>query len=478
MSQAPEPNPAPATNPTTAAEDLDPDTTLATDATSEPSLNRRILALALPSLGPMFAEPLMIAADSSMVGHLGTTQLAGMTLAASILTFVVGLCIFLVYTTTAVASRRLGEGRRAAAVKTGVDGAWLGLAVGVVASVVLWAGAWPLLGFFDSTPAATHQGVIYLQVAAFSLVGQCLLMAGMGAMRGLMDARTPLVITVLGAVTNVGLNAVLIYGLGLGVAGAGLGTTLASGGMGVAFACKIVVGARVEGVGLRPRFGAVLGAAAGGLPLMLRTLTLQLVILATLWVAASFGEVAVAGRQIAANTWTLTANILDSLAVAAQALIGFELGRATARGDTRVLRQMIRRFTWWGLGLGVGLGVLCADLSGWWPWIFTSDPPVLAAARAALLVSAVFLPLAGVVFAFDGILIGANDTWYLAWAGVVNLVIYLPALWAVWMWAPAGSSGIAGLAWLWACYCGVFFLARLGTLGWRLRGQSWMHLEQ
>ena len=162
MSQAPEPNPAPATNPTTAAEDLDPDTTLATDATSEPSLNRRILALALPSLGPMFAEPLMIAADSSMVGHLGTTQLAGMTLAASILTFVVGLCIFLVYTTTAVASRRLGEGRRAAAVKTGVDGAWLGLAVGVVASVVLWAGAWPLLGFFDSTPAVTHQGVIYL----------------------------------------------------------------------------------------------------------------------------------------------------------------------------------------------------------------------------------------------------------------------------------------------------------------------------
>ena len=91
----------------------------------------------------------------------------------------------------------------------------------------------------------------------------------------------------------------------------------------------------------------------------------------------------------------------------------------------------------------------------------------------ALIVSAIFQPLGGLVFMYDGVLIGANDSWYLAKAGVINLVLYAPALWAVWMYAPQGAWG---LAWLWACYCGVFFAARWLTLGLRIRRDTWMKL--
>lgn len=435
----------------------------------EKSLNRRILGLAVPSLGSLLAEPLMVLADSAMIGHIGTTELAGLTLASSVNVLVAGLCLFLVYTTTAVASRQLGAGDKAAAVKTGVDGAWLGILVGIIVAAILYLAADPIVALFGASPAVNLQAAAYLRVAAPGMAGMMLVLAGTGAMRGQLDARTPLVITAVGAAANVALNAVLIYGANLGVIGAGLGTSLASLGMGAAFALKIIRGARAAGVPLSPQFRAILGALAGGTPLMIRTLTMQAVILATLWVAAAQGEVAVAGRQVAASTWGLTANFLDAIAIATQALIGFELGRADPAG----VRRLIRRVTWWGIGIGVGLGVIIAAVSPVWPWVFTTDPRVLQAATWALLVSAVFQPLAGVVFVFDGILIGANDTWYLAGAGLVNMAVYAPALAAVWAWAGAGS---AGLAWLWGCYCGVFMLVRLVTLGWRIRQDAWMHL--
>ena len=186
-------------------------------------LNRRILSLAVPSLGSLLAEPLMVLADSAMIGHVGTTELAGLTLGSSVNVFLVGICIFLVYTTTAVASRQLGAGDRHGAIKTGVDGAWLGLLVGVVLAVVLWVGALPIVSLFGASAAVNVQGAAYLRAAAPSMLGMMLVLAGTGAMRGVLDAKTPLVISVTGAIANVAFNATFIYGFNLGVTGAGIG---------------------------------------------------------------------------------------------------------------------------------------------------------------------------------------------------------------------------------------------------------------
>ena len=41
------------------------------------SLTRRILALAVPAFGALIAEPLFLLADTAIIGHLGTAQLAG-----------------------------------------------------------------------------------------------------------------------------------------------------------------------------------------------------------------------------------------------------------------------------------------------------------------------------------------------------------------------------------------------------------------
>lgn len=81
------------------------------------------------------------------------------------------------------------------------------------------------------------------------------------------------------------------------------------------------------------------------------------------------------------------------------------------------------------------------------------------------------MPMAGWVFVLDGVLIGAGDGRYLAWAGMVTLVVYAPFALVVERWAPDGP---VGLAWLWLAFAGVFMAARAVTTGLRARGGRWM----
>src|SRR5690606_25471926 len=105
------------------------------------SLDRQIVSLALPALGALVAEPLFVLVDSAVVGRLGTSELAGLSLASTLLMTVVGLCIFLAYATTAAVARRTGAGKRAEALQAGIDGLWLAVALGTALAVVLLAAA-------------------------------------------------------------------------------------------------------------------------------------------------------------------------------------------------------------------------------------------------------------------------------------------------------------------------------------------------
>jgi len=102
---------------------------------------------------------------------------------------------------------------------------------------------------------------------------------------------------------------------------------------------------------------------------------------------------------------------------------------------------------------------------------FSPDPAVRATVGVVLLVLAAAQPLSGWVFVLDGVLIGAGDASYLAWAGLINLVVYLPAAWAV---ASFAGGGTAGLVWLWVAYGGAYMGARAVTLGLRYRGDRWL----
>ena len=455
---------------------------------STAGLDRRILALAVPALGALVAEPLFVLIDSAMVGHLGAADLAGLSLASSVLTTVVGLFVFLAYATTATTARLFGAGDRRGGLRAGVEGLWLAALLGTGAALVLGAAAPGVVGALGADGAVARAAVAYLRASAPGLPGMLVVFAATGTLRGLLDTRTPFVVATAGAVLNVGLNALLLYGVRMGIAGSGLGTALAQSAMAVALAAPVLRSAREADVGLAPSRTGLRASLGSGAPLLVRTVSLRAAILTTVWAATALGAVPLAAHQVVGSLWNFAAFALDALAVAAQALVGTALGQADAAGARAPsgdsapappggagpvsVEAVLRRTLGWGAATGAVIGVVLAAASPWLPWLFTSEAAVASAARPALLVAASAMPLAGAVFLFDGILMGAGDGRYLAGAGLVTLVPYAPLAVAVAHGLPAASPA-GGLAWLWAAFAWVFMGARGLTTGLRARTTAW-----
>lgn len=426
-------------------------------------LGRTILALAVPALGALIAEPLFLMADTAIVGHLGLNELAGAGLGTTVLQTAVGLMVFLAYSTTPAVARWLGARRLDLALAAGRDGLWLALALGVVLAAAGWFAGPALLAGMGATGPVFGFALDYLRWSMPGLPAMLLVLAATGVLRGLQDTKTPLLVAGAGFGVNIVLNFALVYGVGLSVAGSAIGTSIAQWAMAAVYLVLLVPRLRAAGVPLRPHVAGVIGTGKVGSWLMLRTLSLRVGILATVWVATSDGALTLAAHQLVFTIFTFMAFALDALAIAAQALIGKELGagdRATAGALTRVMTR-------WGLLFGVGTGVVLALVAPVLGALFTSDTEVQRAAAIGLWVLAASQPLAGLVFVLDGVLIGAGDGTYLAQGGVVVLAVYAPtALVAVWL------GG--GLLAVWLAFSLVFLGSRFVILTMRARGERWL----
>jgi len=425
--------------------------------------------LAVPALGALVAEPMFLLADSAMIGHLGAVPLAGLGLASAVLQTIIGLMVFLAYSTTPAVARWLGAGDRRRAVSVGIDGLWLALGLGLVLGVGGWFSTPALVGAFGAEADVTQAAIDYLGLSMLGVPAMLLVFAATGLLRGLQDTRTPLWVAGVGFLVNILLNLWFIYGLGLGLVGSALGTVLAQWGMVAVYVVIVVRHARRERAPLRPHRGGLLRGATSGGWLFLRTASLRAAMLLAVFVATSLGSTELAAFQIAMTLFATLAFALDALAIAAQALVG----RALGAGDAQQVRQVLRRCLEWGIGGGAVLGLVVLAVSGVLGRVFTSSVEVTDLLPATLAVLGLSVPLGGLVFVLDGVLIGAGDARYLALTGLVNLAVFVPLAGVVLLGAPAGAAGLAALM---ATFVFGFLGARAVTLSLRVRGTSWVRL--
>ncbi|MEU9149273.1 MATE family efflux transporter [Streptomyces sp. NPDC048417] len=424
--------------------------------------DREIVALAVPAFGALVAEPLFVMADSAIVGHLGTAQLAGLGVASALLTTAVSVFVFLAYATTAAVARRVGAGDLQAAIRQGMDGIWLALLLGAGVIAVVLPLAPGIVDLFGASATAAPYATTYLRISSLGIPAMLVVLAATGVLRGLQDTRTPLYVAVAGFVANAGLNVGLVYGAGLGIAGSAWGTVIAQCGMAAVYLTVVVRGARRHGASLRPDIAGIRASAQAGVPLLVRTLSLRAVLMIATAVAARLGDADIAAHQIVLSLWSLLAFALDAIAIAGQAIIGRYLGA----GDTAGAREACRRMVQWGIATGIVLGLLVMAARPLFLPLFTSDPTVNDTALPALLIVALSQPISGVVFVLDGVLMGAGDGPYLAGAMVVTLAVFTPVALLV----PAFGGGLTAL---WGAMT-LMMATRMLTLWLRTRSGHWI----
>ncbi|MER7149953.1 MATE family efflux transporter, partial [Streptomyces lydicus] len=215
--------------------------------------DREIIALALPAFGALVAEPLFVMVDSAVIGHLGTSQLAGLGVAAGLLTTAVSVFVFLAYATTAAVARRVGAGDLPAAIRQGMDGIWLALLLGAAVIVAVLPTAPWLVEAFGASATAAPPATTYLRISALGIPAMLVVLASTGVLRGLQDTRTPLYVAIGGFSANAALNVGLVYGAGLGIAGSAWGTVIAQCGMAAVYLAVVIRGARRHGASLTAR---------------------------------------------------------------------------------------------------------------------------------------------------------------------------------------------------------------------------------
>ena len=276
---------------------------------------------------------------------------------------------------------------------------------------------------------------------------------------------------------NIVLNWLLIYPVGWGVAGSATGTSLTQWGMAAALGVVMMRGTREHAVPWAPDVAGMRSVLSLGSWLMLRTLSMRIASLLTVFVVARFGTEHTAAYQLGMGVFNLFLYALDSLAIAAQALLGKELGERdlNVESERAKVRQLKNRLLRMSLIYGVITGLICPLIGFFGSWIFTQDAQVAFLFTIATVIIALGQPIAAYVFTLDGILMGAQDVKYLAIGCFIMLVMYVPVMlglhWAV----GAGTmDALAGYCGLWAAYILYFQGIRAVIFGRRARSDVWM----
>jgi putative MATE family efflux protein len=405
------------------------------------STDRRILRLAVPALGALAVEPLYVLVDTAIVGRLGTDQLAGLALAAVVLSFVVAGSNFLAYGTTERVARRHGAGDSRGAAEVGVQALWLSAIVGVAAVALLVPAARPIAEALGGSGPALQYAVEYLRISAVGVPFVLCALAAQGILRGLVDYRTPLVILLAANAANVVIEVVLVFGLGYGIAGSAWSTVVSQAGAAAAFVF-VVRGHLAAARQRRPDRAGLAPLITAGRHLLVRVGAMLAVFAGATAIAARIDPPTLAAHQIVMSLFMFIALSLDALAIPAQTLVAGELGAGARTSAADVARRVVVL----SVIAGVGLGAVVALAAPVLPRLFTADPAVADHATTALFWLAALLVPAAVAFAHDGILIGAGDYRFLGVASVAYLIAMAPVGIVLLRYEQLGIAGIwAGL---------------------------------
>lgn len=422
---------------------------------------RRVLALALPALGVLAANPLYLLLDTAVIGRLGAGELAALAAGATVQSTVTTQLTFLSYGTTARSSRFYGADKTDRAIAEGVQATWVAAGVGVLLATLVWLFAHPIALFLTNDPATADMAVSWMRVAALAIPLTLVIMAGNGWLRGIQNTKLPFYLTLCGLVPGAVALPFLVARFGL------VGSAVANViGMGLTAAGFLWALIHVHKGSWRPDRKVIAQQLVLGRDLILRSLSFQVAFISAAAVAGRVSVAALAAHQVMLQLWNFLTLVLDSLAIAAQTLTGSALGTGRIDEARAVGEKVTRLSLWFALTLA-GIFAVGGPLIR---RLFTTDEAVLDAMAWPWWLLIAMIAAGGVLFALDGVLLGASDAAFLRTLTLSSVLLgFLPGI-AIAYWAGTGLTGI---------WCGLaaMIVIRLAGDVWRFSSMRWARVD-
>jgi len=358
--------------------------------------------------------------DLAMVGwDVGTAAVAGLAFANAYWQVGKFLGIGLAGGTVSLVSQAYGaENRERASAAVAVSlVVTLLIATPIAAAYALLAPE--LVAVLGSGPEPLGHAATYLALVAPALLFEFPNLIASRTYAGVGDTVTPMLVRAGGALLNIVFSAVLVFGYGLGVAGAAIGTSIATGLVVLVFAwglagrtyfgrgaCPVAVTRATFGFdGFAPLTRRLLVVSA---PLMARRTAEMLVAFPLVAIAATFGPAVVAAYEVARRVRTLIDSFSWGFSIAASTLVGQRLGAGDEADAEAYARAIIRL----SATVYVVAAVTVFALSPWIAGVFVDDPGVVAVAAPFVAAAAISVVFLGVDGSATGTLRGAGDTRY------------------------------------------------------------------
>ncbi|GAB7019313.1 MATE family efflux transporter [Halostagnicola bangensis] len=397
---------------------------------------RPTMELALPRIGTGFAIMSKQTADLAMVGiAVGTTGTAGLAFALAYWEVVTMLGLGLAGGTVTLVSQNYGgeqTERASIVVKQSVLVA-IAFAIPLMAAFFLFAE--PLIGLLANDSESIHHGSVYLAFVAPAILFELLNLIASRTYTGIGDTFTEMMARGGGAVLNVILSALLIFGFDMGVAGAAIGTTLSTGFVTVVLAWGMV-GRNYGALGMEPspvpitRTGPLLDVGIIrqlmeiSTPEIGRRLAQGIVVFPLLWITAVFGPVIVTAFEVGRRVRSLINSINWGMSLASSSLVGQHLG-ANEEDEAEAYGGAIIRLS---LVIYVTAAVIVVVFAEPIASIFVSSPDEVTQAAIFVAIGAISAVGFGLDGAAAGALLGAGATrWPFVSSLIGRYVFALPA---------------------------------------------------
>lgn len=386
-------------------------------------MNRKILALAIPSIVANITTPLLGLVDTAIVGHMGSAVfIASIAVGGSVFNLLYWCFAFLRMGSSGMTAQANGAGDKGAESLV----LYRSVLVALIAGLIMIAFSEPvakgMLWFMDVDESTGLMVMEYVTIAIWGAPAVLSVYSLSGWFLGMQNSRASMWISIVINVSNIAVSLSLVYLFKWEIAGVATGTMVAQW---IGFVWGVVVlwhryrplspGWRliVDFEGLR-RFFSI------NFDIFLRTLCLVAV---TLWFTrsgAAQGTLILAVNALLMQMFMLFSYMMDGFAFAGEALAGHYLGG----GDDRNLRKCVKFLLGWGAALSAVFTSLYFVMGDELLGLLSSQPEVIEKSLEYLPWAAT-IPLAGfAAFTWDGVFIGATRTREMLFSMVIAVGVF------------------------------------------------------